>query len=386
MPFFSLTRLLFSGLSWLLLAGALYLLWTGAAGREIVDPQGEIFRARDSWRLWLGGALLAWTVLGRFPTLWLTARPDHTPSRAVRNGGRMIDGASGSRLYVEEGGAGPTVLLTHGWGMDSTIWGRTRGELRDRLRLVAWDLPGLGLSRLPRGGRPSLEGYAEDLRGLVLAQAQPVVLAGHSIGGMIIQTLAREHPELFGRQIARVVLLNTTYTDPTHTMVLGGLVRALRPLVTAGLRLTAWLQPVAWLSAWQSYLSGAAHLANRFGFGGEATRSQLEHTTLLATRNPPGVQARGIRAMLGWDADGALARVDCPILVIAGGVDLVTKREASEHIVRTSPGATLRSVPDANHMGFLEQAGVYSAEILAFVEALPGSGFTQAPHQRARAT
>ena len=386
MPFFSLTRFLFNGLSWLLLAGAIYLLWTGAAGREIVDPQGEILRARDPWRLWLGGALLAWSVVGRFPTLWLTARPDHTPSRAVRNGGRMIDSASGSRLYVEEGGAGPTVLLTHGWGMDSTIWGRTRGELRDRLRLLSWDLPGLGLSRLPSGGRSSLESYAEDVRGLVLAQAEPVVLAGHSIGGMIIQTLAREHPELFGRQVAGVVLLNTTYTDPSGTMVFGGIVRAFRPLVRAGLRLTAWLQPVAWLSAWQSYLSGAAHLANRFGFGAEATRSQLEHTTLLATRNPPGVQARGIRAMLDWDADGALAGVDCPILVIAGGVDLVTKREASEHIVRTSPGAILRFLPEANHMGFLEQAEVYSAEILAFVEALPSSGFIQAPHQRARAT
>ena len=373
MPFFSLTRVIFSALSWLLLAGAVYLLWTGVAGHEFVGPEGEVLRDREPWRLWLGGALLAWCLLGRAPTLWLITRPDRSPSQAVRTGGRTIDGATGSRLYVEEAGAGPTLLLTHGWGMDSTIWRRTRGELRDRVRLLAWDLPGLGLSRLPPGSRPSLDSYAADLRGLVLAQPEPVVLVGHSIGGMIIQTLAREHPELFGRQIAGVVLLNTTYTDPSRTMVLGGLVRALRPLVVAGLRLTAWLQPLAWVSAWQSYLSGAAHMGNRFGFGPDVTRSQLEHTTLLATRNPPGVQALGIRAMLSWDADGALAAIGCPILVIAGGIDLVTKKEASAHIVQTSPVASLRSVSNANHMGFLEQAEVYGAEMLAFVEALQRS-------------
>ncbi len=103
------------------------------------------------------------------------------------------------------------------------------------------------------------------------------------------------------------MLVNTTYTNPLRTMALGGLAQALRrPLLEPMLRLTIWLQPLAWLSAWQSYLSGAAHLANRTGFSQHVTRSQLEHTTLLATRNPPAASARGNLAMFGWDADGAL--------------------------------------------------------------------------------
>lgn len=371
MPFLSIPRVLFALLSWLVLFAALYLLWSGYAGTASVTADGVVIRDREPWRLWTGGALLAWSVLGRLPVVWLTTRPGGRPTRAVRGSGRTVDGAAGSTLYVEQEGEGRTLLLVHGWGLDSTIWRGLKAELRGRFRLVTWDLPGLGLSRLPKRGRPSLDLFAEELRGLVVSQGEPVVLIGHSIGGMTIQTLAREHPDMFGREIAGVILLNTTYTDPSRTMVLGGVVRMLRPLVKAGLALTAALQPLAWLSAWQSYLSGSAHLANRLGFGAEATRDQLGHVTWLATRNPPGVQALGIRAMMDWDADGALAGANCPVRVIGGEIDLVTRIEASEHIAATAPRADLLRVPGANHMGFLEQSDVYLSEITRFCASLP---------------
>lgn len=378
MPLFALLRPLFAFLSWAVLALSLYLLWTGYQGVEDLAPDGTVFVDRDPWRLWLGAGLLAFSFLGRFPVLWLTTRAGEPRSRAARIGGRRQDGASGSQLYVENDGAGPTVILTHGWGLDSTIWRTTKADLRRRFHLLSWDLPGLGLSRLANGDRPTLEGFAQDLRGLVLAQTEPVLLVGHSIGGMTIQTLARDHPELFGREVMGVVLLNTTYPDPSRTMVLGGVVRATRPLFELGLKLTAWLQPLAWLSAWQSYLSGSAHLLNRLGFGARVTRSQLEHTTLLATRNPPGVQALGILAMLRWDADGALSKVGCPVRVIGGDVDLVTKLEASKHIAASSALATLLPVAGANHMGFLEHSEIYNAEIAAFVDHVaPRNASTQ---------
>ncbi len=61
-----------------------------------------------------------------------------------------------------------------------------------------------------------------------------------------------------------------------------------------------------------------AHGANRFGFGRFVTRSQLEHTILQMTRNPPGVQARGNPAMCEWDATAALRTIGVPVLVIGG--------------------------------------------------------------------
>jgi len=372
MPLFAVLRFLFMVLSLAVLAAAGYLLWTWYEGEVLTTPDGVLVRAREDWRLWLGVALLAWSFLGRLLTPLLVAKGDTDPTKPVRDGGRTVGGGSGSLLYVESHGdaTAPTLILTHGWGLDSTIWAYARRDLSSRFRLLTWDLPGLGRSKPAPGGRPSLSDFAADLASLVEFADGPVVLVGHSIGGMTIQTLARDYPEVFGDKVVGVVLLNTTYTNPLKTMILSGLAQAIRwPLLEPMMRLAVWLQPIAWLGAWQSYLSGSAHLANRIGFGKFVTRSQLEHTTLLATRNPPGRQAQGNLAMFRWDATAALAGLPVPVLVIGGDVDIVTKLEASERIVASAPRATLLTVEGVNHMGFLERADVYNTAIAEFAGA-----------------
>jgi pimeloyl-ACP methyl ester carboxylesterase len=194
-----------------------------------------------------------------------------------------------------------------------------------------------------------------------------VLLVGHSIGGMTIQTLARDHTAFFNDRVVGTVLVNTTYTNPLKTMVLSGLAQAIRwPLLEPIMRLDILLQPLVWLSAWQSYLSGSAHLANRLGFGRFVTRSQLEHTTLLSTRNPPGNINRGNLAMFRWDATGAMAETTPPLLVLSGTVDIVTKPEAGNEISVSNPSGAYSAIEGANHMGFLEQPYIYNAEIAAF--------------------
>ncbi len=285
----------------------------------------------------------------------------------------MMAGADGDDLYVESTGPGdaPALVLTHGWGMDSTIWDYAKRDLSPHLRVVSWDLPGLGRSRLR--GPVSLSRMADNLR-LILDQAgpAPVILVGHSIGGMIIQTLARDHPDTFQARVRGVVLVNTTHTNPLKTMVAPGLAQALRwPVLEPLMRLAIWLEPLARLAAWQSYLSGSAHLAQRLGFGRCVTHSQLQHVTLLATRNPPGVLAGGNLAMFRWEA-GAGTRVEAkPLLVLAGEVDLVTRAEAGAHIARTAPQGRLTLVENANHMGFLERREAYNSLILEFARSLP---------------
>lgn len=99
-------------------------------------------------------------------------------------------------------------------------------------------------------------------------------------------------------------------------------------------------------------------------------RSQLEHTTLLATRNPPGVQARGNLAMFHWDATDTLKALDVPLLVLGGDKDIITKAEASRTIASEGHGR-LDVIEGVNHMGFLERADLYHQAIEAFVMALP---------------
>lgn len=372
MPLIVFARLALSLASLAILGAAGYLLWSWREGYWVLDAYGVSHQLHEPWRLWTAGALLAWSLLGRFAMTPLLAKPDQEPTRPERGDHQMITSPTGSTLYVEVHGPrdAPPVILTHGWGLDSTIWYYLRRHLSQRFRVIVWDLPGLGRSRAASGQAVDLSHFALDLKALLsLTDGKPAVLVGHSIGGMTIQTLVRDHSEVLNGSVAGLVLVNTTYTNPLRTMVLSGLAQALRwPLLEPLFRLTIWLQPLVWLSAWQSYLSGSAHLANRIGFASHVTRSQLEHTTLLATRNPPAASARGNLAMFRWDADGALQTITVPTLILAGDSDLVTKCEASKTLARATPGGRLEVIRDANHMGFLERSEIYNEQIARFCE------------------
>jgi len=374
MPLVPVLKIVFALISLMVLALAGWLIWSWWDGRlePAPDGQGLIF-VREGWRLWTGLALLAWSFFGRLLVTPLLARGDTDPTRPRREPGLHIEG-SDADLWVETrgGGGGLPIVLTHGWGLDSTIWDYASRDLGEDHRLVLWDLPGLGLSKVGRSG-VTLPAFAQDLRAVIEhAGEAPVILVGHSIGGMTIQTLVRDAPEFVRKRVAGIVLINTTWTNPLRTMILSKVLLALRkPVLEPVFHLMTWLQPLVWLGAWQSYLSGSAHIANRFGFGRFVTRSQLEHTTLLTTRNPPGVQARGNLAMFDWDATGALAALNIPLLVLGGSVDLVTKAEAGAVIAREGSGK-LEVIDGVNHMGFLERAELYDLAIRRFAEGLQG--------------
>jgi pimeloyl-ACP methyl ester carboxylesterase len=370
----SFLRPFFALLSLIILALAAYLLWSWYQGEPVRYPDGVVVRVREDWQLWLGLGFLGWSFIGRSAVLWLLARPDNDPMRPERGAGEHLPSADGGSLYVEALGPSdaPTLILVHGWSLDSTIWFYAKRALAKRFRVIVWDHRGLGESKVESTATVQLSNMAEDLRTVMrYAGERPAVLVGHSIGGMTIQTLLRDHPEAFQRHVAGVVLLNTTYTNPLNTIILSGLLKALRyPVIEPMLWLQIWLEPLAKLGSWQSYLSGSAHLAARLGFTHNVTRSQLEHTTLLMTRNSPAVQSHGDLAMFRWDATTTLPRLSVPTLVIGGAKDIITKPEASRTIAAVAPGARLEVVEDGNHMSFLDRHEVYNAAIAEFAEAV----------------
>ncbi|MDO9203356.1 MAG: hypothetical protein Q7U58_18820, partial [Hydrogenophaga sp.] len=56
----------------------------------------------------------------------------------------LIDG--GRVRYWDSGGTGPAVLMTHGIAESLEFWHRQFDDLGQALRLIAWDMPGHGLS------------------------------------------------------------------------------------------------------------------------------------------------------------------------------------------------------------------------------------------------
>lgn len=112
----------------------------------------------------------------------------------------------GRRLaYRDTGGDGPTVLLVHGITNSSRSWEPITERLAASHRVLAPDLPGHGDSDRHQGDH-SLGAHASALRDLLLVtDAGPATLVGHSFGGGIVLQLAYQFPDL----VQRIVLVSS---------------------------------------------------------------------------------------------------------------------------------------------------------------------------------
>ncbi len=172
-------------------------------------------------------------------------------------GSRTVRTDDGVDLHVEfdgpagGGGAGgdaaaPTVVFCHGFTARSAEFDVHRPALRDRVRMVFWDQRGHGRSGWTRLTAATIDRTGRDL-GQVLdavVPTGPVVLVGHSMGGMSIMALARQRPELFGTRVAGALLLATSSGGLVSGGLLGAWITAVRRLHLLGLWLR-WLQLIA---------------------------------------------------------------------------------------------------------------------------------------------
>jgi pimeloyl-ACP methyl ester carboxylesterase len=343
-----------------------------------VPPQGI------NWPLW---GYLAATVgflgvnFGGFiPIRWLLSTPSGPDSDWVMPEKQLwVDRPDGSRLHVKIYGlaSGPTLLLTHGWSLDTSAWHYVIGQLAKNTRVVAWDLPGLGRSRGPTNRDWSLEKMAHDLNAVLEATATsaPVVLAGHSIGGMITQVFCRLYKKKLGSQVQGLALLHTTYVNPLRTCFAAPLATALElPLITPLNYLNMVLAPLVWLSNWQSYLNGSLHVCTRITtFSGEQSWKQLDHAARLAAIAWPGVLARGNLAMQRFHEESTLFEIDVPVLVLSGKHDRMTVPAASVHMEELLPADRPFQV-SSGHLGMWECPKEFVAAVTEFVEQCSAQG------------
>ena len=102
---------------------------------------------------------------------------------------------NGARIYVRIGGAGPAVVLLHGFGETGDMWALLAARLSRDHTVIVPDLRGLGLSSRPAGGYDK-KTQGEDVAGLLDAlKVDKVDLVTHDIGNMVGYAFAAEHPE-----------------------------------------------------------------------------------------------------------------------------------------------------------------------------------------------
>ena len=114
---------------------------------------------------------------------------------------------NGCSIHYWTGGLpdAPLVVFTHGATIDHHEWDATLTRLGEQFQVMAWDLPGHGLSR---PGEFHLAEAEEDLLALLDQLAiQKAIFVGHSMGGNLHQEVAFHHPE----RVAKLAMLDYTW-------------------------------------------------------------------------------------------------------------------------------------------------------------------------------
>ncbi|AUS79221.1 alpha/beta hydrolase [Actinoalloteichus sp. AHMU CJ021] len=274
----------------------------------------------------------------------------------------------GLPLAVEEidpvgGGAEVTVVLVHGYVVDRRCWHFQRRDLPEsespRVRLVLYDQRSHGRSGRGRRDSATIEQLGRDLAAVlrVAAPTGPVVLVGHSMGGMTVMALAEQQPELFGELVRGVALVGTAAGDVGKS----GLPRTLlsrRNPVTRGLGRFADWQPELLEAARRAgnHLTWGATRAVAFGDKSvDPALVNLMYDMIQAT--PMRVFADFVDTFTTHDRVAALGGLaHCETLVLAGDADRVTPFSHSEIIAAELPDAEFVSVAGAGHMVMLERS------------------------------
>ena len=302
-----------------------------------------------------------------------------------------IELPDGTDLHVEAvhpdraEAARPTLVFVHGFCLDMGTFHFQRTALTRRgdHRMVFYDQPGHGRSGSLETGEYDLDRLGDALFEVIgrTVPTGPLVLVGHSMGGMTIFALAERHPELFGERVVGTVLMATsagrvrqgrlglpTLLSRTGAPLLGRAGAPLLPVLDNATRFTGGVfdrarqatSNVAWL------------LTRRYGFGTSRPSPRLvSYVEQMNSHTTSETVARYLRTLYTHSRYPALAALaGTPTLVVVGDKDLITPPRQSAEIVRRLPGAELVTVPDSGHVVMLEHADVVNAALTDFLDRL----------------
>jgi pimeloyl-ACP methyl ester carboxylesterase len=182
-------------------------------------------------------------------------------------------------------GRGPKIVLLHGLGSRIQHWLPAARELARRHRVILVQLPGHGQSAMPEPF--SLSAAVEALDHALAAESkEPVVLVGHSVGGLLAAALALEHPE----RVLGLVLVETALRPQVDGAEREGMLEALERDYASLLR--------------TAYTS----------FGRDSAQGALLHAE--AAENDSAMMKRWIRLALTADLSIRMRALEAPVLAV----------------------------------------------------------------------
>ncbi len=290
----------------------------------------------------------------------------------------LVQADDGVLLMVEEVGprdAPLTVVFVHGYTLSMASWGFQRRTLgaqlatanghRPTARLVFYDQRGHGASGRGPSEHSTIDQLARDLAAVLDAQVPrgPVVLVGHSMGGMTIMGLADLRPELFGGRVVGAALLSTSSGNLADLNF--GLPEFLTRVRSAVLPLAAWTmrRRPAFAERTRRVAADLVSIVTRsLSFASPDVDPALVHyVDAMIAGTPVDVIAEFYPALAGLDETGALEPLcRVPTLVLTGDADRMIPKEHSQLIVEGLEQAgdgrvEFVVVPEAGHMVLMEK-------------------------------
>ena len=322
-----------------------------------------------------GGLLAERKVMGRA----VRGQELSEPFGSQHSAPRIVTTDDGVELWVEVDEPRPgaayrdlTVVFCHGYALNLDGWWFQRRNLSGVARCVYWDLRGHGRSGRGEDGTHTIERIGNDLAAVIDAVVPdgPLVLIGHSMGGMTVMSYAQQHEKAFTDRVVGAALLATSSGDmnavgfgvPKPVARLGH--RAL-PGVIATLSRSPTLVE-------RSRRSGSDLgfiLTRMYSFASPVSPSLVDFTSEMLAATPIDIVAQYLPTFAMHDAQGALAAFqDCETLVMVGANDLITPPDHSRTIARVLPNAELIELSNTGHMLILERAVDVNAALRDLLE------------------
>ncbi len=248
---------------------------------------------------------------------------------------------NGIELDYEVTGAGPAVLLSHGYSATRRMWDVQHRALEGRWRVISWSMRGHGATESPSDpARYSADLTVADMRALLghLGVARAVV-GGLSLGGYVSLAFYLAHPEM----VRALVICDSG------------------PGYRSAEARDAWNRRAH---------ERAADLEGR-GLEALAGRSREMLEAMREHRSAQGLAhaARGMLAQEGSRVIDGLAGIRVPTLIVVGDRDQPFLAP-SEYMAKKIPGARLEVIAGAGHASNLDQPEAFNRVLLDFLDSL----------------
>ena len=284
---------------------------------------------------------------------------------SLRSDGPDVTTPDGVVLHteVDEGPADEfTLVFVHGYGLNLDCWHFQRLHFRGQLRQVFYDQRSHGRSGRSEAELCRIPQLAEDLYQVLqeVVGDTPMVLIGHSMGGMTIMRLAQSRPDLFGSQVLGVALFCTSAGDIANHSPIRGIPgrtfhRIAEPLMAGLNRIPELVAQGRRAGSDLGYV-----VTRRLAFGPDVAPSYVDFASEMLAEIPLEVVADYFPAFDDLDEFRALEIVSSvPTVVVGGENDVITPIEHTARIIDLLPKAEAIRVENCGHLGMIEKHEIF---------------------------